>query len=92
MRARIDFRQKRVGVSRLEKGHSDAWNRTAYSSDIDASWCNSNMAAQQKLGLWSERRAWIDCSNPAHPTALGISPLITNAETDVWSRSDLFGY
>jgi len=58
MRARIDFRQKRVGVSRLEKGHSDAWNRTAYSSDIDASWCNSNMAAQQKLGAMVRAAVW----------------------------------
>ena len=25
------------------------------------------MASQQKLGLWPERRTWIDRGNPAHP-------------------------
>jgi hypothetical protein len=38
------------------------------------------LATQQKLGLWSDRRAGIDCGHRAYPLALGISTLIANAE------------
>ena len=31
----------------------------------------AHLASQQKLGLLPERRAWIDCANPAHPAVHG---------------------
>ena len=35
-----------------------------------------DVASQQKLGVWPERRAGVDCRDSAHPAAPGLSLLI----------------
>ena len=63
--------ENRVVVSRLVKGYSYAWYRSAYSSDPDALWRDSSVAAQQKLGLWSERRVGTRGADYHYPAVHG---------------------
>ena len=42
----------------------------------------AHLASQQKLGLWPERRAGIDCGNPARPAAHGTPLIITCRESE----------
>jgi hypothetical protein len=68
----------------LEKENYNARYYSGCDSDSDASGHVAHVASQQKLGLWPERRTWIDCSNPVDPAAHGTPPfLITNAEKEI---------
>ena len=53
--------------------------------DFDASGCgghSARLASQQKLGLWPERRAGIDCRGPARPDAHGTPLIVIGRESE----------
>lgn len=37
--------------------------------DSPASWSDSHVAAQQKLGLWAKRRDWASSDHRSHPAS-----------------------
>lgn len=58
-----------LSVIQIKKETKNAWNYSVGDSDFVASWCIANLASQQKLGLCTKRRAWIDRVDHHHLVA-----------------------
>lgn len=59
-----------MGLSNKKEEHY-AWNDFARCFNSDAGGCNTQVAAQPRVGLLSEWRDWLDPFDPDHPDAFG---------------------